>query len=103
MRAARAYQCGPAERQPLEKSANSWMWNPCLPGVMPEIFHEMTHGASADACEKVTMPVHGVALSAPPWHGLPAGETEQVAWIGKELMIDRRESENPSESRERGI
>ena len=62
------------------------MWKPCLPGVMPEIFHAMTHGASALACENVTMPVHGVAPSAPPWHGLPAGDTAQVAWIGNVFL-----------------
>jgi hypothetical protein len=25
------------------------MWKPCLPGVIPPIFHEISHGASAAA------------------------------------------------------
>ena len=79
------HQCGPAERQPLEKSANSWMWKPCLPGVMPEIFHAITHGASAVACEAPRW----WWCEAPRWwwwcRGAAEGSGRGVCWI----VLDR--------------
>ncbi|KAJ1670788.1 FKBP12-associated protein, partial [Coemansia sp. RSA 25] len=34
---AQTASCGPADVHPLVLSPNSWMWNPCLPGVSPVI------------------------------------------------------------------
>ena len=52
-----------------------------LPRSHAPVIHPRKNGRGSPlACENVTTPVHGVAPSAPPWHGLPAGDTEHVAW-----------------------
>ena len=66
--------------QPLEKSANSWMWNPCTPGSSPVILYVILVSAES-VCSKEIVPVTlGLAAALAASHGLPFGPTWQVAF-----------------------
>ena len=76
---------GPADTPPFEKSANSWTWKPCNPGVRPDILKVIVVGPPCEDCSKLMTPVQAGDDSTP-WHGLPAGLTTQIAlnfpWFG---------------------
>merc|ERR1719270_2710397 len=95
----KGFQCGPADLQPLEKSAFSCTWKPCLePGSPRFLMSQEMVIESAFSCTRVTTPVHGFSGSVPS-HDLPLGPTTLVAFIGKEAMFFiscRSESSNIS-------
>merc|ERR1712210_72362 len=83
----KGFQCGPADLQPLEKSAFSCTWKPCLePGSPRFLMSQVIVMLSALGCSRVTTPVQGFSGSVPS-QDLPLGPTTLVAFNGKELMV----------------
>merc|ERR1719266_628911 len=83
----KGFQCGPADLQPLEKSAFSCTWKPCLePGSPRFLMSQVIVIVSALGCSRLMTPVQGFSGSVPS-HDLPLGPTTLVAFRGKELMM----------------
>lgn len=64
--------------QPLEKSANSWMWNACWPGSRPDTLYVMVVGSVPTWTNEI-VPTALFADSSDASQGLPFGATEQLA------------------------